>query len=84
MLLFLLNNRSIGLKDTWLVIMVRLREYWQRLSELTGTTGTDTGVHLEEGDELYLATSRMEDEARRIILTSSVFPWNILTLNTMT
>ena len=52
--------------------MVRLREYWQRMSELTGTTGTDTGVHLEEGDELYLATSRMEDEARRIIFCVSL------------
>ena len=37
-----------------------------------GTTGTDTGVHLEEGDELYLATSRMEDEARRIIFCVSL------------
>ena len=36
---------SIGLKDPWLVIMVRLREYWQRISELEPLeSGTDSSV----------------------------------------
>ena len=50
-----------------------LHSYRTTVSGLDVDTGARSLLlHLEEGDELYLATSRMEDEARRIIFCVSL------------